>query len=92
MIAGHETLQLYPHLWMFDRRGLGPDDLAGTKVAKGDLVIFCPHSIHRLPGLWSDPEAFRPERFEAGREEQKKKSPTCRSALARAPASATISR
>jgi len=68
-----ETLRLYPPVWMFDRRALGPDDLAGTKVAKGDLVIFCPYAIHRLPELWSDPEAFRPERFEAGREEQKNK-------------------
>lgn len=68
-----ETLRLYPPVWMFDRRALGPDDLGGTKVAKEDLVIFCPYAIHRLPELWPDPEAFRPERFEAGREEQKNK-------------------
>ena len=68
-----ETLRLYPPLWMFDRRALGPDDLAGTKVAKGDLVIFCPYAIHRLPDLWPDPDVFRPERFEAGREEQRNK-------------------
>jgi cytochrome P450 len=68
-----ETLRLYPPVWMFDRRALGPDDLAGTRVAKGDLVIFCPYALHRLPQLWSDPEAFRPERFEPGREEQKNK-------------------
>jgi len=68
-----ETLRLYPPVWMFDRRALGPDDLGGTRVAKGDLVIFCPYAIHRLPELWSDPDAFRPERFEAGREEQKNK-------------------
>ena len=68
-----ETLRLYPPLWMFDRRALGPDDLGGTKVAKGDLVIFCPYSSHRLPDLWPDPEAFRPERFEADRAEQKNK-------------------
>jgi len=69
----HETLRLYPPVWMFDRRALGPDDLAGTKVSAGDLVIFCPYAIHRLPELWPDPEAFRPERFEAGHEEQKNK-------------------
>jgi cytochrome P450 len=68
-----ETLRLYPPVWMFDRRAIGPDDLGGTKVAAGDLVIFCPYAIHRLPDLWRDPEAFRPERFEAGREEQKNK-------------------
>lgn len=68
-----ETLRLYPPVWMFDRRALGPDDLAGTKVDTGDLVIFCPYAMHRLPELWSDPEAFRPERFEPGREEQKNK-------------------
>jgi cytochrome P450 len=68
-----ETLRLYPPVWMFDRRALGPDDLAGTKVAKGDLVIFCPYAIHRLPDLWDDPETFRPERFAVGREEQKNK-------------------
>jgi hypothetical protein len=66
-----ETLRPYPPIWMFDRRALGPDDLAGTPVAKGDLVIFCPYALHRLPQLWSDPDAFRPERFEAGNEEQK---------------------
>ncbi|MFM7137507.1 MAG: cytochrome P450 [Planctomycetota bacterium] len=68
-----ETLRLYPPVWMFDRRALAPDDLGGTRVAKGDLVIFCPYAIHRLPELWRDPEAFRPERFEPGTEEQKNK-------------------
>jgi len=68
-----ETLRLYPPVWMFDRRALGPDDLGGTRVAKGDLVIFCPYALHRLPQLWSDPEVFRPERFEPGHEEQKNK-------------------
>ncbi|MBM4022263.1 MAG: cytochrome P450 [Planctomycetes bacterium] len=68
-----ETLRLYPPVWMFDRRAVGPDDLAGTRVAEGDLVIFCPYALHRLPPLWTHPESFRPERFEPGREEQKNK-------------------
>ena len=68
-----ETLRLYPPVWMFDRRARGPDDLGGTPVRKGDLVIFCPWALHRLPELWPEPEAFRPERFEPGREEQRNK-------------------
>ena len=67
------TLRLYPPVWMFDRPALGHDDLGGTQVAAGDLVIFCPYAMHRLPELWRDPEAFRPERFAAGREEQANK-------------------
>ena len=68
-----ETLRLYPPVWTFGRRALGPDELGGTAVRRGDLVVFCPYAIHRLPDLWRDPEEFRPERFEAGREEQKNK-------------------
>jgi len=65
-----ETLRLYPPVWMFSRRAIGPDRLAGTPVAAGDLVVFCPWALHRLPELWSDPEAFRPERFLSGGDEQ----------------------
>lgn len=68
-----ETLRLYPPVWMFDRRALAPDTLGSVTIRKGDLVIFCPYAIHRLPDLWSDGELFRPERFEPGREEQKNK-------------------
>jgi hypothetical protein len=49
MIGGDLAALTADPLGEFDRRALGPDDLAGTKVAKGDLVIFCPYAIHRLP-------------------------------------------
>lgn len=65
-----ETLRLYPPVWMFDRRALGPDQFGRFTVRRGDLVIISPYGIHRNPALWTDPETFRPERFEPGREEQ----------------------
>jgi cytochrome P450 len=65
-----EALRLYPPVWMIDRRALGPDRLGETPVSKGDLVIISSYAIHRKPGLWKDPDLFRPERFEPGHEEQ----------------------
>ena len=49
------------------------NDLGDSRVRAGDLVTFVPYAIHRLPQLWSEPEAFRPERFEPGRKVQKNK-------------------
>lgn len=60
-------MRLYPPVWMFDRRAIGADDLGGTPIRAAALVVFCPYTIHRLPELWPDPEAFQPERFEGGR-------------------------
>ncbi len=67
------ALRLYPPVWMFDRRALEADRLGDVAIRRGDLVIVCPYAIHRNPALWSDPETFRPERFEPGREEQRDK-------------------
>ena len=37
-----ETLRLYPPVWMFDRRALGPDDLGGTRVRAGGPGLMDP--------------------------------------------------
>jgi cytochrome P450 len=41
------------------------DDIlpGGIPVAKGDMVSYCPYTIHRQPDIWPDPEAFDPDRF-----------------------------
>ena len=68
-----ESLRLYPPVWTFDRRAIAADTLGTTKIVPGDLIIISPYGIQRNPAFWSDPDTFRPERFEPGHEEQKNK-------------------
>lgn len=62
-----ETLRLYPAAFVVVRRALGPDELAGHPVAKGDIVLVSPWVLHRHRKLWDDPDAFDPGRFLPGR-------------------------
>lgn len=67
----HETLRLYPPVWLFSRRAIADDTLGGRRVPAGTDLFVCPWLLHRDTRFWSDPEAYQPERFapeiEAGR-------------------------
>lgn len=63
-----ETLRLYPPVWVYSRRTLGPDVLAGCEIPPGVEVLLSSYLLHRHPQFWSDPEAFRPDRPEAALE------------------------
>lgn len=58
-----ETLRLYPPVWVLGRQVTRDGELAGVPVARGTNVVFSPYVLQRHPGLWVEPEAFRPERF-----------------------------
>jgi cytochrome P450 len=58
-----EALRLYPPGWLLTRRTLAADELGGFPVAPRTDVFICPYLLHRHPAFWSEPEAFRPERF-----------------------------
>jgi len=60
-----ETLRLYPPVWLYSRRTLGPDVLAGYEIPAGVDVLLSSYLLHRHPQFWSQPEAFLPERPEA---------------------------
>ncbi len=76
-MAIDETLRLYPAAWVGPRRAVADFEFAGHTVPAGALVNYCSWASHRLPEVFPDPEAFRPERF----------SPEARGSSPRAPTS-----
>lgn len=58
-----EALRLYPPAWIIARHPVEDDVLGGFRIKKGTWVLICPYTLHRHPAYWSQPEAFRPERF-----------------------------
>ncbi|WP_400191670.1 cytochrome P450 [Hymenobacter sp. B81] len=58
-----ETMRLYPPAWIMDRVALANDEYQGVPLPKGTLVSAYIYGLHHSPRLWSEPEAFRPERF-----------------------------
>lgn len=61
-----EAMRLYPPAWLITRKTLGPDDVGGHAIPGGALLILSPWLLHRHPAVWSDAEAFRPQRFLSG--------------------------
>jgi cytochrome P450 len=58
-----ETLRLYPPAWIGPRRAVRTFEFAGRTVPAGAPVNYSSYVSHRLPEVFPDPEAFRPERF-----------------------------
>ncbi len=59
----NETLRLYPPVSFFIRESLQDTELAGSRCPMRALVTLSPWVIQRHEQHWSDPNAFRPERF-----------------------------
>lgn len=62
-----EAMRLYPPAWFLARRAVGPDEIAGYRIAPGTLLMISPYATHRHPDFWENPERFDPERFSEGR-------------------------
>jgi cytochrome P450 len=60
----HEALRLYPGAVVSPRYVAHEFEFAGRRVKAGSTVVFSPYVTHRLPELWSDPLAFRPQRWD----------------------------
>jgi cytochrome P450 len=66
-----EALRMYPPGWLLSRRTIAQDTLSGHVVPGGTDVLLCLYLLHRHPRYWKEPEAFRPERFDAAHEAER---------------------
>ena len=67
----NEALRLYPPGWLLSRRSVAADVLCGFEIPAGTDVLLSPYLLHRHPKFWTEPEAFRPERFDAAHESER---------------------
>ncbi len=65
-----ETLRLYPPAYMTGRRALRDIEIDGYRIAKGQVVLLAPYTMHRRAEYFPEPEKFEPERFTPEREKQ----------------------
>jgi cytochrome P450 len=62
----NETLRLYPAVWYVGRVARRDVALGDIEIAAGTKIVCSPWVLHRMPNIWPDPDAFRPERFLPG--------------------------
>ncbi|AXB45345.1 cytochrome P450 [Amycolatopsis albispora] len=62
-----ETLRLYPPAVVSARKVVEGFEFHGKRFRPGTLLLYSPYVTHRLPGLWEDPLAFRPDRWRDGK-------------------------
>ena len=67
----NEALRLYPPGWLLSRRTIEADVLGGFEIRAGTDVLLSPYLLHRHPQYWKEPDAFRPERFDAEHESER---------------------
>lgn len=66
-----ETLRLYPPVHFIDRRPLADVDLDGVTVKAGTYMLISPLLTQRDPRFFATPDAFRPERWANGNQNER---------------------
>lgn len=70
--AVKEALRMHPPLFMLVRVAKEDFTYKGYFIAKGTWIVVSPTVAHRMPDVFTDPDAFDPDRFMPGREEDKR--------------------
>jgi len=65
-----ETLRLYPPAWGFGREAIEPVSVGKHQIPAGCSIFVIPWVLHRKSETFSDPLAFRPERWLDGLEKR----------------------
>ncbi|MBA3945874.1 MAG: cytochrome P450 [Herpetosiphonaceae bacterium] len=59
----HESLRLYPPVWMMARTSINAFDVGGYRIPAKTSVMFGPYVMQRDPRYFPDPERFDPMRW-----------------------------
>ncbi|MBI1349218.1 cytochrome P450 [bacterium] len=59
-----ESMRLYPPVWAIPRAVTEDDELSGYHIPAGSYVLLAIYHLQRDPQWWTNPNEFRPERFD----------------------------
>ncbi len=62
-----ESLRLYPPVYAVARDAVAEDEIGGFRIPARSMIVLSPYVTHRHPAVWTDPEAFDPDRFTSER-------------------------
>jgi cytochrome P450 len=65
-----ESMRLYPPAWLQMRFVVKEAEIDGVRLPAGTLLILSQWVMHRLPEIWQDAEAFKPERWDPANDQQ----------------------
>jgi cytochrome P450 len=69
-----ESMRLYPPAYISDRIALQDDSFGGYQYPKGTVIILFYYGLHRDKKFWTEPQAFKPERFSKDNERERAKT------------------
>ena len=68
-----EALRLYPPVWLYSRKAIADDQVAGVKIPAGADIFISPYFLHRNKQYWDDPDKVDPGRFDETTSKQRHK-------------------